>query len=190
MSGIDQKDLYPIIEIANQRLAADQDRLTDAQVDEIAAELGIPREYVDEAQTVLKEHREKEAAEAARKKQLRQQLTWVGAGVGALIIAMAISGYNGISATHAQVERQSAQVINVMERQVETQKRLAEQPHSPSKAAELAGSENRVRIERKRYDEHAAYYNAQAGSFPSSLWCMLFGLPDAVPLSNSGDAPW
>ncbi len=184
MSDIERTDLSEIIEIASLKLAEDQDRLTEAQVDEIAAELGIPREYVDDAQAILQEQRQAEAAEETQREATRRTLVWVGLGIAGLCALASMVGYNSLNATLALVDQQHAQVVNVMERQAETKTRLADHPHSSSKAAELAGAENRVRIERKRYDEEAASYNRKAASFPNSLWRGLFGLPSARPLSN------
>jgi len=49
--------------------------------------------------------------------------------------------------------------------------------------AEIAGAENRVRIERKRYDEAAADYNRVAGGF-NARWVTIFsGHPKRVPMS-------
>lgn len=47
---------------------------------------------------------------------------------------------------------------------------------------EMAGAENRIAVERKRYDEAAADYNRTAGSFPVSLVRPLLGYPRNVPL--------
>ena len=184
MSEIERTDISEIIEMASMRLAEDQDRLTEAQVDEIAAELGIPREYVDDAQAALQAQRRAEAAEEVKERKFRKELTWVAIGAVILCGLAAVFGYNGLSDAQALVERQHAQLINVTERQVATKARLAEQPHSNSKAAELAGAENRVRIERTRYDEYATSYNQRSSSFPTGLWRALFGFPTSAPLSS------
>lgn len=40
---------------------------------------------------------------------------------------------------------------------------------------ELAGTENRIAVERKRYNEQVAQYNQRVRSFPNSLIAELFG---------------
>ncbi len=45
---------------------------------------------------------------------------------------------------------------------------------------ELAGSENRIAVARRRFNENAAIYNQKASSFPSSLWRGVFGFPAKV----------
>ena len=72
----------------------------------------------------------------------------------------------------------------MLERQVTVQKRYENQPLTTAREAELAGAENRVHIERKRYDEAASEYNTSASTFPGSLWVTLFGLPERVELSG------
>ena len=83
-----------------------------------------------------------------------------------------------------EVDKSKAQLSNVMERQDAVRKRLANAKASRSKDAELAGAENRVRIQRKRYDEGASEYNRMAKGLLNGIWCTVFRLPSAVPLSN------
>ncbi len=185
MSQIDQKDLYPIIEIANQRLAEDQDRLTEEQVDAIAEELGIPRSYVDEAQEILKARRAAADRETKAAKQFKKKLLIGAVGTIAFLAFLAMVGVNGLKSKYELVEAKRAQVTNVMERRIETQRRLANEPPYNGRTAELAGAENRIHIERKRYDESAAAYNRAASTFPTSLWRAFSSLPAKVPLSNA-----
>ena len=58
MSDIDQKDLSPLIEIATTEKEQAEDRLTEQEVDAIAAELGIDPEYIDDAQVILERRRQ------------------------------------------------------------------------------------------------------------------------------------
>ena len=61
-------------------------------------------------------------------------------------------------------------------------------PPGPDRDAELSGAENRVRIERARYDETAAAYNAKVGATWASLVARIFGLPPRARLSD--DPHW
>lgn len=45
---------------------------------------------------------------------------------------------------------------------------------------ELAGSENRIAVARRRFNESASAYNQKASRFPSSLWRGVFGFPAKV----------
>ncbi len=45
---------------------------------------------------------------------------------------------------------------------------------------EWAGSENRIAVARRRFNEGVSIYNQTAGSFPASLWRGAFGFPAKV----------
>ena len=188
MSEIDQKDLGPIIEIATQRMAAAQDELSREELLAIAEELGISAEYVDEAQSILSRQRSEERAraqaEAAENQDRLKKLGYLGGAFLVLCVLSALVSYNGLTAQLADVAQKKSQLVNVQERQEHIKRLMDDQENSPAKLAELAGSQNRIRIERKRYDESAARYNQRASGFPASLWRSIFGLPDDVPLSN------
>jgi LemA protein len=47
---------------------------------------------------------------------------------------------------------------------------------------ELAGAENRIAVERKRYNEVVAAYNRTARSFPVSLMRPVLGFPSSIPM--------
>lgn len=57
------------------------------------------------------------------------------------------------------------------------------------RAPELEGADNRVAIERRRFDRAASDYNARVESFPGWLWARVFGLPMRVPLSHEEGGP-
>jgi LemA protein len=46
---------------------------------------------------------------------------------------------------------------------------------------EMAGTENRISVERKRYNEAVSAYNSKARSFPSVLLNPILGLPKNIP---------
>ena len=184
MTDMPREDLYDLIELASKRQAAKQDRLTEAEVDAIAEELGIDPAYIDQAQHELARIRTKHDHERARRRKLLK-VTLIGIGVFLVILGwLGIAARGSLLELLTEVDRAKAQLVNVMERQKAVQKRLSGAPESRGKAAELAGAENRVRIQRKRYDESATAYNGQATGFLNSIWCTVFTLPSAVPLSN------
>lgn len=182
------EDVDDVIGLAAQMKDADAERLTVAELEEVAAELDIDPEYVRQAVQELKRRRGEAARLQAQTKAQRSRLmvnTSIGAAVvlGALCVAL-VAGQSSLSGSLAEVERASAQVTNVLERQEATKARLADAPASAEREAELSGAENRVRIERRRYDEAASDYNTRAGGFPGVIVVRLFGMPQAVELSN------
>ena len=187
MSGLPQDELYEDIELASKRLAADQDRLSESQVNAIAKELGIDKKYIHDAQQELAKLRLREAAKK-RRRHTRIKIGLVSiAAMGMLFIATGLSAKNSLLDHLADVRQAKAQLVNVSERQQSVRARLLNATPSTGKDAELEGAENRVRIQRKRYDERVTAYNRAANGSLASLWCSLFGLPTAIPLSSDPD---
>lgn len=53
---------------------------------------------------------------------------------------------------------------------------------------ELAGTENRINVERRRYNEAVRDYNVRARSFPANIVASLFGFERATPFEASPGA--
>lgn len=191
-TGLPSGDLYAVIELATRRSEAKDDELSLAEVERIAAELGISKAEVDAAVAELKRRRVAEraaaGAEQVERTVRRRQGLRIAAGVG-LVVAM-LMAWTPISlgSKYTAVEQHRSAVINALERQKAVQARLAGRAPDREVDAELAGAENRVRIAEKRYDEAATVYNRAAGGWTSGLFGGLFGYPDAVALS--ADAHW
>ena len=181
-------DVDDVIGIAAELKNEVSEQLTIADLEQVAAELDIEPRYVQRAVARL-EQRRRRAAEVEkvrrerRRRLLRRTLTTVAAIVAVLIL-VPLWTQSGLRGDLGEVERQKAQVRNVIERQEAVARQWNEAPPSPDRDAELSGAENRVRIERARYDEAAARYNTQAGGPLGRLTATLFGLPARVPLSN------
>ena len=47
---------------------------------------------------------------------------------------------------------------------------------------ELSGTENRIAVERQRYNEAVQAYNVSRRSFPSNITASIFGFKDEYPL--------
>ena len=90
-----------------------------------------------------------------------------------------------LSTSWAEVERARSQVRNVAERQHSLQARLANAEAGPGKDAELQGAENRVHIERGRFDKAAATYNADVGTGWARLCARVKGLPTRAEPSTA-----
>lgn len=138
-----------------------------------------------------KQHAAERHAARLRAEQHKRTQQIVGAAALALVVLLGIAvatTHGELRERHALVERARAQVENVRERQVAVVARFAGAEASVGREAELSGAENRVRIERARYDEAAATYNAAAGSAWAGLCARITGLPARAPLSN--EAHW
>ena len=177
-------DVDDIIGIASELEARDAEQLSEAQLREVAAELGIAEHHVPPAIAELKRRREEAAAKAARAGVRKRLLGLVTGGVTVLLLVSGLTVNASLGAELARIAQLRAQVVNVVERHAATRAQRETTPESPARSAELSGAENRVRLERRRYDEAAAAYNGRAGSFPASMWAGIFGRPTQVPLSN------
>jgi len=181
---VDYEDVADIIGVASEMQAVAAERLSVEELEEVGRELDIPEHYVRPAIEELRRRRAAQlAAEAKRARTRRTILITAGSVVGIFGLWILIAGQS-LRGTLLEVDRQRAQVINVVERQEATRAQWAEAPDSDHRQAELSGAENRVRIERQRYDAAATAYNTQAGGFPANIWRAITGLPDTVPLSH------
>ncbi len=178
------KDVEDVIAAAARANDERQDQVSVEELQEMAAELDIPADLVGPAIETVRKRREIQLA-SERDRAARNKRRWRGAAIAAgvttviLIVWLATSRGALLDAKLA-VDLQRAQVINVLERQRATVKQWATAPDSPDKQAELSGAENRVRIERARYDQLVTSYRQEAGGLAS--W--LFGYPDSLPLSS------
>ena len=184
MSPLPQEDLDDVISIATKSIEKKKDYLTTAELNTIAEELGIGADALKAAQAQLKADR---AAAELRKTERRRNLQ-IASGIGLLIAAGLL--FNGISTKSTlddelvDVRKTQSQLLSVTARQQKVEARWADTPASRDKTAELAGAENRVRIQQKRYDAKAANYNRQANGILARVWCKFFGLPTQIPLSS------
>jgi hypothetical protein len=131
-----------------------------------------------------REEAEQESLALRKRRQVRLGLALGVAAIAVIFAVSALLGQGDLKRDLAEVERAHAQVKNVIERQEAVEVRYRDAPQGPDRDAELSGAENRVRIERARYDKVAAQYNADAGAGLGGLWTRLFGMPARVPLSN------
>lgn len=141
------------------------------------------------AQAELRERKAEERQHALTLDARKRFFSFVGGGV-ALIAALGSAAAiqqagRGVTTAWADVERTRAQVVNVRERQAEVVARVKGQAPTPEHEAELSGAANRVRVERRRYDEAAAAYNASTAGTLARLAARLHGLPATVPSSDA-----
>jgi hypothetical protein len=107
-----------------------------------------------------------------------------GAALGAIFVVMFFNTRADVRDAKLAAERQWAQVINVADRQKATVAQWANAADSADRQAELSGAENRLRIERARYDELATEYRRHASGLSGWLVTMLGNYPDSLPLSS------
>lgn len=185
------RDLDDVIEIAARRAEQRQDEVSREEIAAIARELDIPDADVDAALHELRRRRAAEAAAAgvaraegrARSHRLKQ------AAIVTVVVLVALVGwsYAALNGRLAAVERQRSQVHNVVERQAAVEAQWRDRSPSPARDAELSGAENRVRIERRAYDDAVTDYNTAAQGFPAVVFRGLLGFPEPQPLSAAVD---
>jgi LemA protein len=207
-------------------------RVSEANLENSAAEVGVSPEYVQEAARQLRAER---AAATSRGSTRR----WIVIGAVVLIALLLWYGYNTLNNAYTRVEAARAQLENVLQRRFDlipqlvkvtreyagheraVFEALAAARASWQKAGtleekqaanaqldqalarvqvvvesnpqlraselylrlqdELAGTENRIAVERRRYNEAVADYNRLARSFPMVLVRPLFGFPAQEP---------
>ena len=190
---IDRDDVDDAIGIAAEQVRREEGKVSVEELADIGGELGIPEHAVRGAVTELHARRAAEEERASRRRAAIRRTAQVAAVVGGLLLVVvsvaAFSGEGALATERTEAERRRAQVANVVARKAEVEARLARTADLDpgERNAELAGSENRVAVEKRRYDEAAARYNGRAARFPNGLWADLFGHPRALPLSNEID---
>lgn len=180
------EDVDDVIEVAERLLIEDQGALTADEIAEIGGELDIPEEYIERARERLAEQRRDQERQAERDQQRRRRILLASAACTALIALIfgvwSFAAVSKLAPLHADVEAHRAEVANMQERKVAIDEQFADRPDSLEKDAQLVGSQNRLRVATKRYNEAAAAYNRQASTFPASLWAPVVGFPSRVSL--------
>ena len=189
--GIRARDLDDVIEIAARRAEGRADEVSRDEIEAIARELDIPATDVDAA---LHELRRRRAAEAAAQGVARADRRARGYRIKQLAIITAVVlvalvgwSYASLNGRLAAVERQRSQVANVIERQAAVERTYRARAPTAAGDAELSGAENRVRIERRNYDEAVTAYNTAVQGFPAVIFRPLIGFPGPQPLSAEVD---
>lgn len=180
-------DVDDVIGIASEMQATDAEHLSVEELREVAVDLDVPERYVTPAIEELARRRAALLATEQRRTRRRRVVLLASLALLGILVIWALTGQASLSREFAAVEAARAQVENVIALRA---KRVAEwgaRPDSRERSAELSGADNRVAVERKRYDSVAQVYNASARAFPGSVWTALFGLPSEVPSSDRID---
>lgn len=184
---IPSEDVDDVIEIASDIARRDEeveDSVSRKEMVDIGEQLGLESDDVEEAIDELADREHDEAVRAVKRKRMLVLGGLAAGAVAVLVLMAALIGRSGLESAKAGVDKQRAQVVNVLDRQANVRARLEGKPLNDDRDAELSGAENRVSIEKRRYDEAAAKYNHKADSFPGKWGAALFGWPDRVPLSS------
>lgn len=184
---VQRDDIDDLIGVAVEIKEKDEQSLTIEDMEEVALELDIEPEYVEQARAELQRRREEQEKKAAREERARAtRKKWAvigGVGVVAVFGIWSAATLSTLGSLHSEVEATRAQVQNVRERKKAVVDQLKGRPASADRDAELVGAENRIRVETKRYSEAAARYNEAATSFPAPIVRPISGLPSEVPLT-------
>lgn len=184
---VDYEDVDDLIGLASEMADADAGKLTVAELESIASEMDIPTEYVAKAVTTLESRRKNDALAARQSAQRRRMVAVVIAAMLAVASLWTYGVRGTLSDLSAEVDAKQAQVASVIERQTKVNARYEGLDATPERDAELAGAENRVRVEMRRYDDAVTAYNKAAQGLMATLAQGVFGLPPKMPLSSERD---
>ena len=182
------QDIEDVIAAAARAKREAEDQVSVEELQEIAGELDIPAHLVAPAVEEVRRRREAalaaERAAAARARKRARVLQIGGAIVAVVLVAWGWSSYAALRDAKLAVERQRSQVVNVVERHRATRAQWDGAADSSDKHAELSGAENRVRVERARYDELVIAYRREAGGLGGRVVAAIAGYPSTLPLSS------
>ena len=177
-------DVDDAVGIAAEKAKAAEDSVSVAQLVEIGAEVGLPASAMVEAAAELGEHKR---AIAEREAQRKRIIAAGAAAAAALVVLTLIVGAVGRSSLVEQrsvVDAKRAQVVSVVKRRNDVLASLeGANLASDERWAEVSGSENRIAVEKRRYDEAASEYNRRAATLSGPLGAAIFGHPQHVELS-------
>lgn len=181
--GLSEEEADHLLERAARLQLEAEGRVSREDLRAGAAEVGIDPRWLDEAERQLT----RERAEGERTRRARKKAALVVGGVAALSFVLLLGAARvSLGGKLAEVERRRAQLENVTARRdalVPQLKALAQEageargPLYVRLADELAGAENRIAVEKKRYDEAALAYDRAARSAPFAWVRPLVGMP-------------
>ena len=184
-------DVDDVIGAAAAAMEQEEAFLSVEELEGVAAELDIPARLVGPAIDEVRRRRASElareqAADATATRRRRQAL--IAGGIALVVVAAwATIARANLRSALLDADRQRSQVVNVLDRQRATEAQWAESPDSADKQAELSGADNRVWVERKRYDDLVTEYQRHATGLWGSVWVRWAGYPETLPLSADID---
>ena len=195
---IDAEDVDDVIAIAAERSEAEREKLSVEEVQQIAEQVSVPAALVGPAIDEL-DLRRAEGRRAETDRRMRRH-RWFArfrnvalllAAVGIVSSSLGAILREGILSDLRQawtpVEQQASQVENVIDRRDRVRVQWVPAPDGVDRDAELAGADNRVALERQRYDEAAAAYNSEVSEWPAQWFCGPRRAPCRAALSSEID---
>ena len=188
-------DVDDVVEASLRAKDAQEDLLSVQDVKAIGEDLDLSPELIEQGIAVVKKQRAQEDAHAQQAQLAAQRrrvllgraalalLATLGLMLAAAGISLA-STRSALTSASAEVDAQRALVELAQQKQARTLARYANKPDSRDKEVALAGAENRVFVQMRRYDDVVKTYNQRAASFPASLWAPLLSLKTSLPTAS------
>jgi hypothetical protein len=194
MSGDDPKrddprrvavdDVDDVIGVAEELKATAAEQMTVGEVQAVGRELDLSDVVVSRAVDELEKRRRREAIDARVRAGVRQRRLVMLGGALLVLLVLSLAAQAWLRSAWTAVETERSQMRTVLDRQASVRARYLTEAPSAARDAALSGAENRVAIQRRRYDEAVARYNQAAASFPGNVIRPLTDLPPRAPLSN------
>lgn len=176
--GYTDEQVDAILEQAGTMQIEAEGKTSREILEESAEEAGIDREYVQQAIKQVEIDWRRQRVERAQKKRL---ITGISVGGGALLLLLLLMTQRSLSSQMAVVNEKQAQIQTMVDRRDALLPRLeAGGVDAVAVRDEIAGSENRIATERKRYNEAVAAYNARAAGLPYALFRPFLGFPNRI----------
>ena len=168
-----------------EQARAEEDSVSVAQLVENGGDVGLPGSAMVDADAKLEEQkRVAKEREAQRKRYIVAAV--LGIVVSAVVLlSIAAVGRSSLAEQRADVDAKRAQVTDVIGRRNDMLSKLeGVDLANEERWAEISASEDRIAVEKRRYDEAATEYNRRAATFSGSLGASFFGHPKHIELSN------
>jgi hypothetical protein len=194
MSGHDPKqddkrrvavdDVDDVIGVAEELKSKASEQMTVGEVQSVGRELELSDAVVSRAVDELEKRRRREALEERMRARTVRRRTIAVAGSILALLVLSLFAQSWLRSVWTGVETERSQMRTVLDRQTSVHARYDSEPASAARDSAISGAENRVAIQRRRYDEAVARYNRAAQGFPGGLVRALTDLPPRAPLSD------
>lgn len=183
---LQRKEAEEILDVA-LRIEARQSPDQPLTLDELKAigfEIGLDPASLDRAAALVEERRLKRQQQRAQLRRGLKVAAAVGLALAAVNGGLVLASRSTLMDQRVQCELQQAQVQNMLQRQSHVEARFKDAAQSPERESELAGSENRVALARRRYLEAASNYQRSAQGLLARQATTWFALPSRCESSD------
>lgn len=186
---VDVKDVDTIIDIASRHVQRQEEVLTDEDMVDIGRQLNLPEEAVHEAIRTLamrRAHHDAEMHARQQQRTMRRRILWMAAvGAGFLVVLTLTTSHAVLDSRFAAVEEHTQHVREAVQRAAAVDQQIAHLPlDDVGRMGEQLGAQNRVMVERRRYDQAVADYNQAARGIGGRLARLTSGKPARLPFAN------